>query len=186
MADKRRVFVLGAGFTKAFIPEAPLVEDHYDVGPLVEKFKAFPAASRILHLELEATGGGRVNIERLMTRLDGAMPYDSDTDADQLRMLLAEIRRLIVLQLTSATKGAWHEEEMAALARYCIRNQITCITFNYDDAFDRALWEVERAVDIEHPRVTGIPMEVTASSASRPYLAYGKATYSWTDRSYYF
>src|SRR6266700_5558008 len=35
MTNKRRVFFLGAGFTRAFIPAAPLVEDQYDIASLV-------------------------------------------------------------------------------------------------------------------------------------------------------
>ncbi len=152
MTNKRRVFVLGAGFTRAFIPAAPLVEDQYDIASLVAKFRAFPAAQRILEVELKATGAGRLNIERIMTRLDGSMPYDSDTDADQLRMLLADVLHLVVERLRTMRNGTWHEADMAAFARYCLKNQITCITFNYDDAFDQALWEVERAYRVEHSR----------------------------------
>lgn len=43
------VFVLGAGFTKAFLPKAPLMEDDYDAdGALSEKFAKSPHAARLL------------------------------------------------------------------------------------------------------------------------------------------
>lgn len=149
MADKRRVFVLGAGFTRAFIPDAPLVDDYYNLEELTSRYKDFIVASRILGVEVNA-GRGRLNIERLMTRLDGSMPYDSENDADQLRMLLADLLRIVVSRLREATEGNdWHRAEMAALAGYCLKNGVTCITFNYDEAFDRALWEVEKVDRVE-------------------------------------
>jgi len=33
-------------------------------------------------------------------------------------------------------------EYLKGFARYCVSNNITCITFNYDDVFDKAIWEV--------------------------------------------
>lgn len=33
------VFVLGAGFTKAFLPHAPLLVDHYQIDHLLEKYQ---------------------------------------------------------------------------------------------------------------------------------------------------
>lgn len=141
------VFVLGAGFTRAFVPQAPLVEDEYEVEPLLERFKPFPSASYVLDLELRTAPTGRVNIERLMTRLDGGMPYDSDANIGQLRLLLTELRRLLVKHLSLAARGPCHTAELIDISRHCIHNRITCITFNYDDVFDRALWQVERVED---------------------------------------
>src|SRR5712692_9146095 len=75
------VFVLGAGFTKAFLREAPLLIDDYGAEALKAKFGAFRDAVALLELELELTlkekyPAGWINLERLMTRLAGGMPYD--------------------------------------------------------------------------------------------------------------
>ena len=66
----RKVFVLGAGFTKAFFPGAPLMMDDYGLDSLLDKFQEFELARRILKLELERDQkkAGQVNMERLMTR----------------------------------------------------------------------------------------------------------------------
>ncbi|MBI2862884.1 MAG: hypothetical protein HYX89_08685 [Chloroflexi bacterium] len=142
----RTVFVLGAGFTKAFLPDAPLLTDDYDGQSLLDKFKDFPHAKRILELELGKSPSGQINIERLMTRLDGRMPYDHEQGAgDELGLLLSEVKRSFVRRLDVAKKGdchTKHTKELAAFARHCIENGITCITFNYDDVFDEELWKI--------------------------------------------
>ncbi len=152
MGLPRKVFVLGAGFTKAFLPGAPLVTDDYDVDSLMNKFAPFPHAQRLLALERQANPDGRINIERVMTRLDGGMPYDSDAAGDQLRLLHGELRRVFVERINGALMGAWYRQELGHFARYCVKTQTTCITFNYDDVLDRALWEVEKAERAGHPR----------------------------------
>lgn len=141
----RIVFVLGAGFTRAFLPQAPLLTDDYDGDALTEKFKNFHHASRILGLERSKNLNGYINVERLMTRLDGLMPYDFEEAAnDELTLLLSEVKRCFRRRLEEAKKGPFHAEALAAFARYCVENGITCITFNYDDVFDKALWEVKK------------------------------------------
>lgn len=143
-ATTSKVFVLGAGFTRAFAPRAPLVEDDYGLEALLDRFRGFETARRILELE-RASPTRLINIERLMTRLDGGMPYDSDTAKDELRLLLAGVRRQLAQRL-GAARDEWSHDEMAALADYCVRNTITCITFNYDDLFDQSLWEVKKVI----------------------------------------
>src|SRR5262249_5027251 len=51
--DKKRVFVLGAGFTKAFLPDAPLLTDFYDQPVLTKKYEQFSYASRVLNQEIK-------------------------------------------------------------------------------------------------------------------------------------
>ena len=50
--DSKTVLVLGAGFTRALIPESLLMEDHYPIEPILEKFKGFDRTRRILKAEL--------------------------------------------------------------------------------------------------------------------------------------
>jgi len=145
---RKTVLVLGAGFTKAFFPKAPLVEDYYDLGEVKQKVQSLAHAQKILNAELAACGNeqregkDKVNMERLMTRLHGGMPYDRDMDAEgQLR-----IPRVCLQQvLTGAIAFANPEHEIPAPFLDCaagvLRSHADCITFNYDDFLDHALYE---------------------------------------------
>src|SRR2546425_3027271 len=139
MPDRNQLFVLGAGFTRAFLPEAPLLVDDYDCEELAKKFEPFRTAHRLLELEMKANRGCRISIERLMTRLDGGMPYDSDAARDELRLLLAELKKHFIHRITTARLDKSHRPLFTSFARYCIANDITIVTFNYDDVFDEAL-----------------------------------------------
>lgn len=146
--QKKTVFVLGAGFTRAFVPEAPLLIDRYDdeMRELFEHYGRHKHAKRILKLaEIDAEKyAGRVNIERLMTRLDALMPYDIENQsAELLKSLLSHVKRLFVRRLESAqNSGQPHEEDLRRFANYCVKSHTVCITFNYDEFFDQALASV--------------------------------------------
>jgi hypothetical protein len=142
---EKRVFVLGAGFTRAFLPRAPLMVDDYDAPSLAQKFKDFEHASRILDWE-RARESDKLNIERLMTRLYGGMPYDFHQGAnEELGMLLAELKKSFVHRIEDARKDA-DTGSLLAFARFCVRNHVTCITLNYDDVLDEALYKVSYEV----------------------------------------
>jgi len=143
---EKTVLVLGAGFTKAFLPAAPLLLDNYGMeGTLTRKYRELEYANDILQDELARTrpfGAGNVDLERLMTRLDGGMPYDESHSAvNQLRSLLDDVKLSFLSKLNSAKSGTFHQAELDALARKCINNKITIITFNYDDILDKAIHE---------------------------------------------
>ncbi len=143
--EPKTVFVLGAGLTKAFVPDAPLMVDHYDVEGLKRKFSGLKHAMRILELELDKNSDGKINIERLMTRLHSGMPYDfKNTANEEMPLLLSRIMRLFIKRIEEAKKGKRFIDELATFASHCVNNQITCITFNYDDILDQALWEVKK------------------------------------------
>lgn len=145
-SQEKQVFVLGAGFTKAFLPNAPLMVDDYDGEALAEKFISFPHASRILNWERSQEPDGNINIERLMTRLDGRMPYDFDQGADdELGMLLTEVKKSFRQRLDDARRGEVRSDELSAFAGHCVRNSVNCVTFNYDDVLDEALFQVNPA-----------------------------------------
>ncbi len=147
--NKHTVFVLGAGFTKAFVPNAPLLEDEYDGELLQDKFKSFPHAFRILKNELTRKPQGKIDLERLMTRLHGQMPYDREHGAsEELILLLSELKQTFSKRLNLAKDKEFHKKELSSFANLCIDNNITCITFNYDDIIDEALWSVKRAISI--------------------------------------
>lgn len=142
MPPEKTVLVLGAGFTKAFFPAAPTLIDDFGCDTLLEKYARFPRAARILQAELDRFGDGRVNLERLMTRLDSKMPYDFRQgrvgDFDEL---LQDLLDALVDRIGDAEDGERDFTAMKTLATYCIRNGVDCITFNYDEFFDRALFE---------------------------------------------
>jgi hypothetical protein len=143
--DQKTVFVLGAGFTKAFLPQAPLVEDDYGGEVLLTQLQGEESknARTILELELKTCGGGKINIERLMTRLEGGMPYDLNHRADkELQWFLSVIKRRFVERIQEALKaGVGHLDELQLFAKACLGKGMNCITFNYDDVLDKALFE---------------------------------------------
>jgi len=138
----REVYVLGAGFTRAFAEDAPLLLGDYDTDE-VKKFDAFPHTHAILEQErTRSPKKGMMDLERLMTRLAGGMPYDwKSGQTDLLRGLLSALRRSLLDKLSRAKVNVrW--DDLKALARHCLKNHIDCITFNYDDLLDQALWEM--------------------------------------------
>ena len=141
---KGTVFVLGAGFTKGFFPAAPLLLDDYNVQDLEGSPPAFPAAWPIVRAELNSRTDNKVNLERLMTRLSGRMPYDRQRGAEaELPLLLARIEELFLDRLFCATGVLSPDQSLLErFSRHCIRAETTCITFNYDEALDRVLWQV--------------------------------------------
>lgn len=135
------VFVLGAGFTQAFYPKSPLMIDDYHGQDLLKKFDNFPNAHHILESEINRNNG-LINIEYLMTRLEGLMPYDFDRRSDEeLRMLSAELKKIFIKRLQEATEQGGNDD-LKAFAKYCVDNRVPCITFNYDDTLDNALWNL--------------------------------------------
>jgi hypothetical protein len=142
----RTVLVLGAGFTRAFLPEAPLLTDDYDGNRLADRFASMATASRVLELERTRNPDRMINLERLMTRLDGGMPYDAGFGVrEELGLLLAELKQGFIRQIQEAKAEVAHADLLKTLASIVVENTVNSITFNYDDVFDKALWEV-RAV----------------------------------------
>ena len=74
--SRNHVVVTGAGFTRAFVPGAPLLVDDFNNNGLEARVRGLPNASRLLDWERSLDERGRIDIERLMTRLDALMPYD--------------------------------------------------------------------------------------------------------------
>ncbi|MEX0614152.1 MAG: hypothetical protein WD229_18680 [Pirellulales bacterium] len=142
---KGTVFVLGAGFTKAFLSGAPLLVDDYYGAQLRAKFRDFPHACAILDMELSQGShpAGLIDLERLMTRLAAGMPYDQATGAShEFTLLLSELKQAFVRRLRAAKAELTDSDrDLQVFAAHCIRHRIHCITFNYDDVLDRALWK---------------------------------------------
>src|SRR5207237_7041966 len=97
------VIVLGAGFTKAFFPAAPLMVDEYDGDAVAEKFLRFERARQLLDTERSSQPDRQINLERLMTRLDTGMPYDASRGgAEELQPLLSELKRIFTRKIEAA------------------------------------------------------------------------------------
>lgn len=141
--DEHSVIVLGAGATRAFLPAAPLAEDDYNLGHLSDQFRGFPYAYSLLESERHRRSNGTINIEQLMTRLQGRMPYDSGDAIAQQSLLLSELMREFRRKITFARQKELHKSELATFAHVCVNKGVTCVTFNYDDVLDQALWEVK-------------------------------------------
>ena len=107
------VFVLGAGFTRAFLPQAPLLIDDYGADSILSKFENLPHIKRIVDLEKAKNKYGLMDIERLMTRLDGRMPYDFDQGAnEEFSLLLSEIKKRFRERFETARVGPQYSEEL--------------------------------------------------------------------------
>jgi SIR2-like domain len=179
--DSDTVFVLGAGFTKAFLPQAPLLVDDYGADELRKKFAAFPEASRLLEAELSHPDHlrGHLNLERLMTRLVGGMPYDFGTGADkEMAVLLAALKQSFANRLESARQSEKElPGELWLFAARCIASRINCISFNYDDLLDEAFWSVERTSNEEYGWSPdwgyGFPCRSSHSTLKGPYYVPG-------------
>lgn len=150
--EKNTVFVLGAGFTKAFLPDAPLLIDDYSSEALLKEFSAFPTAHSVLKNEIDARSSARLDLERVMTRASAGMPYDSKAGGtEELSLLFFKLKQAFERRLKLAKEGGGFREELAAVAQLCIERQITCATFNYDDVLDEALWSVRLTSALSTP-----------------------------------
>ena len=74
--SRNHVVVTVAGFSRALVPGAPLLVDDFNNDAIEDKVRGVPNASRLLEWERSFHSSGRINLERLMTRLDSLMPYD--------------------------------------------------------------------------------------------------------------
>lgn len=133
------VYVLGAGFTRAFVPEAPLLVDDYKTQSLRERFEYFPHAKTILDDAFAEFGDGRVDLERLMTRVNG-MPYDTADARREFALVEIALRQALVERLTQAKSGVVDRERLSAFARVIRETKASIVTFNYDDVLDAALY----------------------------------------------
>ena len=141
--SRNHVIVTGAGFTRALVPDAPLLVDDFNNDALKDKIRGLRFASRLLNWERNHHRKGYIDIERLMTRLDALMPYDYAENANnavnEYGFLLSELKRAFLDRLHQARKGHIFSAELDLFANYCKTKGCCCITFNYDDFLDEAL-----------------------------------------------
>jgi hypothetical protein len=135
----KTVLVLGAGFTKAFFPRAPLLVDYYNLEALGKNYKGFWHVRQILRSELERRKDGRVDIERLLTRLHGGMPYDPRGETYQHEPIIHDLIEAILMRILRAKQAEHFWTDLEPLAKYIVTHGLDVITFNYDDTLDRAM-----------------------------------------------
>jgi hypothetical protein len=143
MPDRKTVFVLGAGFTRALVPKAPLLFDDYGIPTLRDRFASFSHATRILDDALANGSNGRIDLERLLTRLSG-MPYDATEGRLELALLESVLRTSLIQRLKDAQTAGVDRKNLDAFARLVLTKEASIVIFNYDDVLDQALWEVRR------------------------------------------
>jgi hypothetical protein len=146
----KTLFILGAGFTKAFIDEAFLSVDQGHVPEeLIHKYPktTHPYAHSILDDEIDRG----VDIERLMTRLHSFMPHDFERKCTQeLEHLSHDIKDLFIKRLQKLKDDKTQlPGKLMHFAQWCIDNEADCISFNYDDFLDHALWKC-KPLDSKH------------------------------------
>jgi hypothetical protein len=146
----RMVFVLGAGFTRAFVPKSPLLVDDYEIPLLRKRFESFPHVTKILDDALAEYSDGRVDLERLMTRLSG-MPYDGADANREFAVLDTILRKSLVERLSVAKAGEVAWDALGKFARFVLENEASVVTFNYDDVLDEALWKATQADTVGLP-----------------------------------
>ncbi|HEX6726348.1 MAG TPA: hypothetical protein VF078_03265, partial [Nitrospira sp.] len=142
----RTVFVLGAGFTKAFLPTAPLLVDTYEVDTVISKYRGFPNVAEVIRGEKYRHAGHKIDIERLLTRLEG-LPFDTDETLVHFASVKRDVNRLFLDRLENAKReGIKYQDELRDFAYYCLTQRASCVTFNYDDVLDQALHEASKAI----------------------------------------
>lgn len=144
--DTKTVFVLGAGFTRAFVPDAPCLVGRFpDVVALKDEFTNYPAIQHLFESEITQVAGDEIDFERLLTRLDGGMPYDQEKGLEaQFRHLLSRVKVVFSRQMIKLRDADQNREDLEEFASYCLNIGATCITFNYDDILDAAFYKLGR------------------------------------------
>jgi len=139
MSDKT-VYVLGAGFTRAFVASAPLMIDDWGAEELQEKFANFPSATTALENAKSKSEPGKIDLEKLMTRLTG-MPYDTSENRHEFALLDAHLIKMITERLKNFEPEAESQDILKRFAKFVLDNGASLVTFNYDDLVDKALWQ---------------------------------------------
>ncbi|MBU0527790.1 hypothetical protein KKE92_04875 [Candidatus Micrarchaeota archaeon] len=146
----KETFIFGAGLTKAFFPDAPLLRMDTDelenkIGPLLKVSKY---SHSIYESEKRLSEDGKINIENLMTRLVSKMPYDKPSERNELGVLLDSIEDFLINKINNIKRESSNSVLFKELADYCFKNSVDCVTFNYDDLFDEELHKLNPVMDL--------------------------------------
>lgn len=139
---KKVIFILGAGFTKAFYNDAPLLEvstQDLNIENLLRKYENFP---KVRHIIKSVQNNNKINIEELLTRLSTGTPFDDEAISEGERKCLLEDISQTYFELISKIKI--DEDKRGSIekfSKYIIDNDISCVTFNYDTLLDEYMWK---------------------------------------------
>lgn len=142
------VFVLGAGFTKSFDQEAPLMNCDIGLDNLKVKFtrENLPRISAFLD-SIKENANFEVNIEELLSRLFVGMPYDRYVLYTHERQLLEKTIMRIFSDKIKAIKSYGEVKNstdhigglLDVFTEYILDTKSSIISFNYDTLVDESL-----------------------------------------------
>jgi hypothetical protein len=139
--DNKTVLVLGAGFTRAVVPAAPLMVGDFGVPALLAEFASLNSARSVLQNAVIPGTPGHVNLEDLLTRLMG-LPFDTTDARHEFALLTSRLLNQVVGRLDAAKTARVDETSVRRLASAICTAGASVVTFNYDDVLDKALYEM--------------------------------------------
>jgi len=128
------VFFLGAGFSKAIIPEYPTL---YELSKYIEDKFQFEKKSVDKHYRDEVPHAYKNNIETLLTYLSSSLPFKTDvqiyTDQALYKNITEKLADYFIEQIISNSKKLEAvTQSISPLLNFIRQNNCTCITLNYD------------------------------------------------------
>lgn len=86
----------------------------------------------------------KVDIERLLTRLDTPMPYDTQLTKNGLELVKARVIQVLTHRLDALQMDAQTAPILDRFGERCLERGVTFISFNYDTTFEAALYRLKR------------------------------------------
>lgn len=130
----RDVFFLGAGFSRAIIPEYPTLNE---LSKYIENKFHFEKRSVEQHFMREVPKDYHTNVETLLTYLSSDLPFKTDVQisADQAlyKDITGNLANYFIEQMESdKVKLKDVLNKVFPLLDFILKNKCTCITLNYD------------------------------------------------------
>jgi hypothetical protein len=163
------VFLLGAGFTRAYSDRAPVMADFLQIAEQAGFYKPVTDHKLVAQIADKYFGSATgPNIETLATFLTTELGSDPFTELEHREAAYADLVQIIQKTLadiydfprTAATKDAFAE-----FGRYVVKHHIPVVTFNYDLVLDQILRDTDRWFPIDGYGVR-IPITLPEPQAS--------------------
>jgi hypothetical protein len=160
----RRVYILGAGFSRGFNPAMPLMADlAYEV-------------TRALSLEPTVLESFNGDVEAWLSYLATRQPWDSEAAALRNLATFQEASSVIARVVDTASRddaATRHEELLCLVLEWCV-DGADVLTFNYDLLVEEALRGWER--NASGPDLYPLPLVERQPVGSHPFLTAGGPT----------